>query len=98
MAEGEKCPADKPPEQGWSVCYDANNQPASCSLMGAVFSWDFGDETPAATTPNPTHTYSKPEEYEAVLKITDEIKQSCEIEKLVPVRLPLPGWREIPPF
>ena len=32
--------------------------------------WDFGDDTPKVRKQNPTHTYKKPGNYKAVLRVT----------------------------
>jgi len=36
------------------------------------YEWDFGDQTPKATTRTATHTYAKPGLYEVILTTTDE--------------------------
>ncbi|MFE7710197.1 ThuA domain-containing protein [Streptomyces sp. NPDC057486] len=36
-----------------------------------TYAWDFGDGTDASTDPNPTHTYTKAGEYNAVLTVTN---------------------------
>jgi PKD repeat protein len=34
------------------------------------FKWDFGDGTPAATTPNPVHVYTKSQVYTATMTVS----------------------------
>jgi len=49
-----------------------------------LYNWDFGDET-TSTEPNPTHTYSRPGSYTAVLTIIDEnlVTRNCSETILV---------------
>lgn len=38
-----------------------------------TFDWDFGDGTPHATTPNPTHAYATAGSYDVTLTVTNEM-------------------------
>ena len=40
-------------------------------LEQAVFTWDFGDDSPPSHERNPEHTYTKPGEYLATVQITN---------------------------
>jgi PKD repeat protein len=37
-----------------------------------TYSWDFGDDTPDSSSPNPTHTYTAAGTYTATLTVTDD--------------------------
>lgn len=41
-------------------------------IEGAQYSWDFGDGSPASTEQNPKHTYARPGEYTARVRVTDK--------------------------
>ncbi len=83
------CPEDL------TVFYDTNPG-------GRFWSWNFGDGTPAITTPNPTHIYADPsalEGYPVTLKVINgDGYGPCSVSYNIFVTVPLPEWKEILPF
>lgn len=63
---------------------------------GASWSWDFGDGG-TSSLQNPTHSYSSAGTHDVNLDACDGIG-CCFITKQITVSLPLPEWKEIPPF
>jgi PKD repeat protein/type 1 glutamine amidotransferase/glucose/arabinose dehydrogenase len=45
---------------------------SSAGSGGVAYEWDFGDGSPKATTPNPTHRYAQARAYTATLTVTYE--------------------------
>lgn len=71
--------------------YDSN--PA-----GRSWSWDFGDGTTSALK-NPTHSYSEEKGYTVSLSVIDGAGYGpCTSTDSLSVTVPLPEWKEIPPF
>ena len=64
---------------------------------GLTWYWDFGDGN-SDTNQNPSHSYSTLTDYTVTLTVTDEDTYSCSIDKVVPLDLAIPKWREIAPF
>lgn len=56
------------PREGTPVSFGSDGTSGPGSLS---YSWDFGDGTPAATTPDPVHTYVDDGEYTVTLTVTD---------------------------
>ncbi len=50
--------------------------------------WDFGDGSPKVRQQSPTHTYKKPGEYRAVIKVTDEAGQAGQDDLQISVEVP----------
>jgi len=73
-----------------TICYDTD---ATCNL----WFWNFGDGN-STTTQNPTHSYLETGTYTVTLEVTDGTGYTCSISKALNVELPLPEWKEIPPF
>jgi PKD repeat protein len=49
------------------------------------FEWNFGDGSPLSEEANPTHTYTSPGNYTAVLKVTDSSGQSTSTSTVITV-------------
>jgi hypothetical protein len=89
-----------------SRCYNGGEFFCEEGGTNIKYFWDFGKSNGETSTlkGNPTTTYDNPGEYTVKLKITDtslthspnycECKKTLKIEKA----LPLPEWKEIPPF
>lgn len=80
---------------GSGTCFDANNNPISCS----TWDWNFGDGGTAATQ-NPTHAYGALGTYIATLQVKDAQNYTCPVpalSKTISVKLRLPRWREVLP-
>jgi glucose/arabinose dehydrogenase len=60
--------------------YDVDGQPLR-------HSWDFGDGTPASAQANPTHTYTQPGVYDAVLTVTEDVAGGQSYEATVRVNV-----------
>ena len=91
------------PDFSWSPQYPIANeliqftdQTAFYNSPGTWF-WNFGDGN-TTTTQNPTHSYDEYLEYTVTLEVTDGTGYTCSISKALNVELPLPEWKEIPPF
>jgi len=91
--EEPPCPAICP--ENLTICYD------SCPASG--YTWIFGDESSLSGVKNPTHSYSNPVNYTIILEVTDSAGYYCstdpnDLKFRITVELPLPEWKEIPPF
>ena len=70
---------------------------------GLSWYWEFGDGATSALQ-HPSHSYSNPVTYTIVLEATDSAGYSCPTypplnpKHEITVELPLPEWKEIPPF
>lgn len=52
------------------------------------YEWDFGDETPKATTRTATHIYKTEGEYEVILTVTDEENKEGETSQKIKLEVP----------
>ncbi len=82
-----------------STCYDASNNPISCS--GKTFLWTLPSEaefatTSVASTENPQIRFIDSGNYTVTLKITDDVG-SCSQSHQIQATLPLPEWEETTP-
>ncbi len=55
---------------GSAVSFSSSGSTDSDGTISS-YSWDFGDGSPANTSPNPTHTYSRDGSYNVILTVTD---------------------------
>lgn len=63
--------------------------------------WDFDIAKGAkvdSKEKNPTHSYLVPGDHRARLTVTDALGHDCPTMEFVPANIPLPVWKEIPPF
>jgi len=86
-----------------SKCYSSPaNTEYNCSGGASIsYFWEFGDGQTSTKKGNATTTYTTIGPKTAKLTITDNSLSpaaSCETTRPVNVTLPLPYWREIPPF
>ena len=89
VCEAGACPLPTPAE---TTCYDADG---ICN----TWEWDFDDDGVIdSTDSNPTHSYSTSGNYIIKLTVYDGDGFSCYHTEDTTVTLPLPGWKEIPPF
>lgn len=58
------------------------------SPVNPKYEWDFGDGSAKVRQQNPKHTYKKPGEYTAVIKVTDDAGQAGQDEVLITVEPP----------
>ena len=72
----------------------------TCAAGCNLWEWDFdNDGTPEITsTDNPTYSYSSSGDYRVRLTVTDADGHSCFKLHDVSADIPLPIWKEIPPF
>jgi len=72
----------------------------TCVAGCNIWEWDFdNDGTPEITsTDNPTYSYSSSGDYRVRLTVTDTDGRSCFKQHDVSADIPLPIWKEIPPF
>jgi len=89
-----------------STCYDAANDSYRCQEINPItgtnntYLWDFGDGATSSDIGDTTHIYSEPSEgYTVELSVTDDLG-TCTGTGDTPMitTLPLPEWKEIPPF
>ncbi|MFZ5559669.1 MAG: PKD domain-containing protein, partial [Patescibacteria group bacterium] len=82
-----------------SLCYDNDYNGSPCSLdTNDRFDWTFQDGNPAtANTPTPNTKFQSKGNKVVTLTITDGNNNSCTLSQSVPVRFPLPKWREVKP-
>ncbi|MBZ9577654.1 PKD domain-containing protein [Patescibacteria group bacterium] len=96
---------------GAGVCDQAAEPPCSdmassadnlttCAAGCNLWEWDFdNDGTPEITsTNNPTYSYSSSGDYRVRLTVTDAGGHSCFKQHDLSADIPLPIWKEIPPF
>ncbi|MDI6591590.1 MAG: PKD domain-containing protein [Patescibacteria group bacterium] len=84
------------------IIYFHNESEAFGGAITTSWYWDFGDGI-TSTLQNPSHFYSQPRNYSVILEVTDSNGYSCptdpeDIKFRVTVKIPLPEWKEIPPF
>jgi len=82
-----------------STCYNASNNPISCS--GKTFLWTLPPEaefatTSTASTENPEIKFTDSGNYTVILRITDDVG-SCPQSHEIQATLPLPEWEETTP-
>jgi len=78
-----------------SECYDAAGNIVPCES----WSWTFEDGDPATSTlQNPETKFTSSGSKDVDLTVTDSDVFSCFISRSLNIGLPLPGWKEIPPF
>jgi hypothetical protein len=86
-----------------SICYDSANNSYSCSEPNPDtgtyndYLWDFGDGETSTTRGDVTHVYSELGTYTVALSITDNVG-TCTATDTVEVVIPVPQWKEIPPW
>jgi PKD domain len=88
-----------------STCYDASNNPQSCSTTGArTYTWTFGDSNTSSVKGNVSHSYTAAGTYATDLKIC-EGSNCCNASDSTPVSsvivktaTTVPTWKEISPF
>jgi len=73
-----------------STCYDADG------LCDSWF-WDFGDGQ-YSTKENPTHTYLTTGLPAVSLQVSDSNGYSCSLFQNLEMGMPLPKWKEVPPY
>jgi len=89
-----------------SKCYTSpGNVEYNCRDLAVSYEWDFDYIEPTFTIPadsttkgNATTAYSDLGNYKVKLRITDDIDTCYSETENLTVTLPLPEWREIPPF
>jgi hypothetical protein len=90
--------SDCQPPSSETECYDSAELPKLCSS----WLWDFtADAVPdTSSLSNPTSIFINEGSKDVTLKVTDTNGLFCTKFKTIPVEmpLPLPDWREIPPF
>lgn len=84
-----------------SICYDVADSPDTCQNLAISYEWDFehdGSFDPTDWTEgNTTYTYSVQGNYTVRLEVTDDVGM-CPYEYPLTATVPLPIWKEIPPF
>jgi PKD repeat protein len=60
------------------------------NIDGPTYYWDFGDGSPPSTKKSPKHTYERPGNYTATLKVTDAAGKEDEDTIEIQVREPAP--------
>lgn len=69
----------------------------TCDAVCNSWAWDFGDGG-TSNLQNPTYFYSIVGNYTVQLTVTDTDGHSCYKVKNISTDIPLPVWKEIPPF
>ena len=63
------------------------------------WSWTFQDgNPPSSSNQNATTTFTSAGQKTVTLRVTDSDGFSCQGQKTVNAQMPLPEWKEIPPF
>jgi hypothetical protein len=86
-----------------SFCYDAANNSYFCNTLATnLYQWDFNNDGTVESTYGGTvvceNCYTAIEVQKAKLTITDDLGTCSETKDNITIRLPLPEWKETPPF
>lgn len=92
VCEAGACPLPTPAE---TTCYGVGGVKVPCS----TWRWELdGDSIIDSGEPNPAYSYPTSGDYPARLEVFDGDGFSCLHTETIIVTLPIPEWREIPPF